>query len=52
VAKGKTAREIAEVLHLSKRTVDEHVLTATRKLGAANRTQAVAFALQNRLVKV
>ena len=52
VAKGKTAREIAEVLHISKRTVDEHVLTATRKLGAANRTQAVAFALQNRLVKV
>jgi DNA-binding CsgD family transcriptional regulator len=52
VAKGKTAREIAEVLHISKRTVDEHVLTAARKLGATNRTQAVAFALQNRLVKV
>jgi DNA-binding CsgD family transcriptional regulator len=52
VAKGKTAREIAQILHIAKRTVDEHVQMATRKLGAANRTQAVAFALQNRLVKV
>jgi DNA-binding CsgD family transcriptional regulator len=52
VAKGKTAREIAELLHIAKRTVDEHVQAATRKLGAANRTQAVAFALQNHLVKV
>jgi DNA-binding CsgD family transcriptional regulator len=52
VAKGKTTREIAQILHIAKRTVDEHVQVATRKLGAANRTQAVAFALQNRLVKV
>jgi DNA-binding CsgD family transcriptional regulator len=52
VAKGKTAREISQILHIAKRTVDEHVQTATRKLGAANGTQAVAFALQNRLVKV
>jgi DNA-binding CsgD family transcriptional regulator len=51
-AKGKTASEIAQILHIATRTVDEHVQNATRKLGAANKTQAVAFALQNRLVKV
>jgi DNA-binding CsgD family transcriptional regulator len=50
VAKGKTAREVAQILHIAKRTVDEHVQTIIRKLGVANRTHAVAFALQNHIV--
>jgi DNA-binding CsgD family transcriptional regulator len=41
---GKLAREIAEILHISKRTVDEHTQKAIRKLGTTNRTQAVALA--------
>jgi DNA-binding CsgD family transcriptional regulator len=52
VARGKSAREIAGILHIGKRTVDEHVQTATRKLGALNRTHAVAIALQNRVIKI
>jgi LuxR family quorum sensing-dependent transcriptional regulator len=48
-AQGKSAWEIGEILNIAKRTVDEHVKLAMRKLGAANRTQAVAIALRQRL---
>lgn len=50
VAQGKSAREIGKILHITKRTVDEHVQAAARKLGAANRTQAVALALVGRII--
>jgi LuxR family quorum sensing-dependent transcriptional regulator len=49
-ARGKSAWEIGEILGISKRTVDEHVQTACRKLNAANRTQAVAAALRDGLI--
>ncbi len=49
-AQGKSAWEIGEILHISKRTVDEHTQKAIRKLGAVNRTQAVAVALRERLI--
>jgi LuxR family quorum sensing-dependent transcriptional regulator len=51
VAKGKSAWETGKILHIAKRTVDEHTQTAARKLGAANRTQAVALALLLRLIE-
>jgi DNA-binding CsgD family transcriptional regulator len=51
-ALGKSAWEIGEILHITKRTVDEHVRTAARKLGAMNRTQAVAIALRNRIIDI
>jgi LuxR family transcriptional regulator, quorum-sensing system regulator BjaR1 len=51
-AQGKSAWEIGEILSVGKRTVDEHAQTAMRKLGAANRTQAVAIALRHRLFDV
>jgi DNA-binding CsgD family transcriptional regulator len=50
VAKGKTAAQIAAILNIKKRTVDEHTSTAMRKLAAANRTQAVAVALRARII--
>jgi len=50
VSRGKSAWEIGEILHITKRTVDEHVQRAVGKLGAANRTQAVAIALRDRLI--
>ena len=52
VARGKPAREIAEILNITKRTVDAHVHSATRKIGAVNRTNAVAIAIRNRLIEV
>jgi DNA-binding CsgD family transcriptional regulator len=51
VAKGKSAKVISENLKIAKRTVDEHVQTASRKLGAANRTQAVAIALLHGIIQ-
>jgi len=50
VARGKSAWEIGEILRIAKRTVDEHVQTAVRKLGAANRTHAVAIAIREQLI--
>jgi len=52
VAQGKSAWEVGKVLHIKKRTVDEHVQTIIRKLGAVNRTQAVAIALHSRIIDV
>ena len=51
-AQGKTAWEIGEILSIAKRTVDEHAQTAMRKLGAANRTQAVAIAIRERMFDI
>ena len=50
VARGKSAWEIGEILQIAKRTVDEHVQKATRKLGATNRTQAAALAVRDRII--
>jgi LuxR family transcriptional regulator, quorum-sensing system regulator BjaR1 len=50
ISRGKSAWEIGEILGIAKRTVDEHAQTAARKLGAANRTQAVAIAVRDRLI--
>ncbi|MFE2753274.1 ATP-binding protein [Actinosynnema sp. NPDC059335] len=41
VAQGRTNREIAEVLFLSPRTVEQHVARALRKLGVASRADLV-----------
>jgi LuxR family transcriptional regulator, quorum-sensing system regulator BjaR1 len=50
-ANGKSAWEIGEILNITKRTVDEHAQTAFQKLGAANRTHAVAIALRERIIE-
>jgi LuxR family quorum sensing-dependent transcriptional regulator len=50
VARGKSAWEIGEILGIAKRTVDEHVQKTVRKLGAVNRTHAVAIAVRDRLI--
>jgi LuxR family transcriptional regulator, quorum-sensing system regulator BjaR1 len=52
VARGKSAWEIGEILYITKRTVDEHVRTAVRKISATNRTHAVAIAIRDRLIDI
>jgi DNA-binding CsgD family transcriptional regulator len=52
ISLGKSAWEIGEILGIAKRTVDEHAQTAARKLGAANRTQAVAIAVRDGLIDI
>jgi LuxR family quorum sensing-dependent transcriptional regulator len=49
-ARGKTAWEIGEILGISARTVNTYAQVAFQKLGAVNRTQAIAIALRERLI--
>jgi DNA-binding response OmpR family regulator len=51
VARGKTSMEIAQILDLTKRTVDFHIDNARTKLGAATRTEAVLKAATGRLIE-
>jgi DNA-binding response OmpR family regulator len=51
VARGKTSIEIAQILGLTKRTIDFHVDNARTKLGAATRTEAVIKAATGRLIE-
>ena len=51
VARGKTSAEIAQILGLTKRTVDFHTDNARAKLGAATRTEAVIKAAAGRLIE-
>ena len=50
-ARGKTSAEIAQILGLSKRTVDFHIDNARAKLGAATRVEAVIKAASGRLIE-
>ncbi len=47
-ADGKTAWEIGCILNLSQRTVEWHFREAYRKLGATNRSQAIALMVNSR----
>jgi DNA-binding NarL/FixJ family response regulator len=51
LAQGQQNKEIAATLAISERTVKFHVSTILEKLGAGNRTEAVARATQQGLVK-
>lgn len=46
IAKGKTNREIGQILDLSPRTVNKHLEQIFRKLGVENRTSAAAIAIR------
>ena len=50
-ARGKTSEEIAQILELSKRTVDFHMDNARAKLGVATRIQAVVKAIGGKLIE-
>ena len=49
---GKTSWEISMILKISERTVKFHLVEASRKLNAVNRTSAVAKALARGLIKL
>ncbi|MET3615984.1 LuxR family quorum sensing-dependent transcriptional regulator [Rhizobium aquaticum] len=52
VAIGKTSDDIADTLGLTSRTVVAHITNASRKLGALNRTHAVAKAATFGLINI
>ena len=49
-ARGKTSPEIAQIVSISKRTVNFHIENACRKLNVATRTEAVVKATSGRLI--
>lgn len=49
-AEGKSEWEIGTILSISEHTADKHLANAHRKLGAANRAQAIANAIRLRLI--
>jgi LuxR family quorum sensing-dependent transcriptional regulator len=49
-SQGKSAWEIGEILNITQRTAEEHLATAARKLGAVNRTHAVAIAIRLKII--
>ena len=49
---GLSADEISAKLNISSFTVNEHLDAIKRKLGAANRAEAVAIALRKHLLKI
>jgi DNA-binding NarL/FixJ family response regulator len=48
--RGKSSWDIANILHISERTVNYHVTNVMQKLNAVSRTQAVAVALEHKLI--
>lgn len=51
-AMGKTSDDIADILGLTKRTVDQHFENAMRKLGTVNRVQTVVKAFRHNLISL
>ena len=49
VAKGLSAKQIAEKLSLSHRTVENHVQATFRKLQVANRVELTRYAIEHGL---
>lgn len=52
IARGMRNREIGEKLFISENTVRNHILNLLQKLGTTHRTEAVALALQQGLVRL
>lgn len=51
LSRGKTTGEISQALKISERTVNFHITNLCEKLGAANRTQAIAMAVSLKLIE-
>ncbi|WP_457094766.1 LuxR family transcriptional regulator [Microvirga sp. P5_D2] len=51
-AAGKSAADTGEILGITERTVTAHIVSACQKLGAANKTQAVARAIQYKIINL
>ena len=52
MSRGLTDADIATQLSLTPNSVREHITTIFNKLGAANKTEAVAIALRKHLLKI
>lgn len=50
IARGNTNKQIAETLYMSEKTARNHVSHILEKLGLSRRSEAAAFAVENKLV--
>jgi two-component system response regulator NreC len=51
-AEGKTAREMAEMLHLSMKTIEKHRASVMRKLKLHNLSELIKYAIRKGLIDV
>lgn len=49
IAEGRTNREIADALHLSEKTIRNHVSAMLHKLSLASRARAAAYAARHHI---
>ena len=52
LSRGLTNKDIAHLLAIGEDRVEQHIRSLLTKLGAANRTEAVAIALRKHLLKI
>jgi DNA-binding CsgD family transcriptional regulator len=51
-AEGKTTREMAELLHLSVKTIEKHRASMMRKLELQSLPELIKYAIRNGLIEV
>jgi two-component system NarL family response regulator len=52
VARGRTSREIGDVLYISENTVKNHIRNILDKLGLHSRNEAVLYAVRENLITI
>jgi two-component system response regulator NreC len=52
IAEGKTSREIAEILHLSVKTVQSHRTNLMQKLGLHDRGDLIKYAIHKKIIEL
>ena len=50
VAEGRSTKEVAEVLHISAKTAENHRTNLMRKLKVKSATELVRYALRNKII--
>lgn len=52
IARGRSIKQVSQIMCVSKRTVTAHIATAKSRLGAHNRDEAIAIAVQAGLLEI
>lgn len=52
IAQGKTVWEISKIMDLSERSINLHINSFIKKIGAESRTHAVAIAIEQKIIKI
>jgi DNA-binding NarL/FixJ family response regulator len=52
LAEGHTVKEVADMLHLSQKTVDTHKTNLMKKLDIHNRVELVKYAIQKKIIQI